>query len=664
MALPLTRLARLLAWAMVALLALMAADIALDVAVPHALAGVWGFRLEVVESLAAAVCALHARQVRRERVVWALISAAIVATVGGDIYTDTVLAHLAHVPYPSLADAMYILFYPTVFVALALLVRARGGVFPINVWLDGATSASGVAMVVGAFVFPVLLHSTGGDTMTVITNVAYPICDTVLLGLVICVIVTMGWRAGRAWVLLALGMLAWSVGDLCFLYQTAVGSYHRGSYVDLTYPTALALVVLASRQPARTVASPAAARWSLLVVPAFFGTVALAIDVYDHFHRVETVALLLSALTLAFVLLRLGLTFGEYTRALADSRHEAVSDPLTGLGNRRALARDLEQTMRRGAPRTVLALFDLDGFKAYNDTFGHPAGDTLLQRLALRLVAADHGGRVYRLGGDEFCVLAPLGDGDAQEVGRHAARALSERGDLYEITSSYGLVVLPDETDGMTDAMRVADQRLYLHKGVGRRSQTGETVDTLARIIEARERDLADHGLSVAELAEGLAAAYHLPEAECEQIRHAAVLHDLGKLAIAEQILHKSGPLDHAERELMRTHPALGQWMLGESPALAPIGAMVRSSHERWDGAGYPDGLSRTAIPIGGRIVAICDAYDAMVTTRSYRPGISHEAAIAELRRCAGKQFDPGMVAPFIRLVERRRQRLREAIAA
>jgi HD-GYP domain-containing protein (c-di-GMP phosphodiesterase class II) len=114
----------------------------------------------------------------------------------------------------------------------------------------------------------------------------------------------------------------------------------------------------------------------------------------------------------------------------------------------------------------------------------------------------------------------------------------------------------------------------------------------------------------------------------------------------------------------MREHTLIGERIIAAAPALVPVARLVRSSHERWDGAGYPDGLSRTEIPIGGRIVAICDAYDAMVTTRSYRPGISHEAAIAELRRCAGKQFDPGMVAPFIRLVERRRQRGREAIAA
>ena len=309
-----------------------------------------------------------------------------------------------------------------------------------------------------------------------------------------------------------------------------------------------------------------------------------------------------------------------------------------------------------------MILFDLDGFKSYNDTFGHPAGDALLEQIASSLARDDHGGSVYRMGGDEFCVLAPLAGRDAQQVARSAAEALVTRGELFEITASYGVVVVPDETASLTDAMRLADQRLYLHKGAGRRSQTGQAIDTLVRVMAERGSGLGEHGSDVADLAAGLAESLSLSASECQQIRQAATLHDVGKLAIPDAILDKPGPLDESEWQFMRRHSEIGERILGEAAALAPIGSLVRASHERFDGTGYPDGLAGDAIPLGARIVALCDAYHAMITTRSYRPRTSHAAAVAELRACAGTQFDPELVEPFIRLLER--EGYEEALAA
>jgi HD-GYP domain-containing protein (c-di-GMP phosphodiesterase class II) len=226
------------------------------------------------------------------------------------------------------------------------------------------------------------------------------------------------------------------------------------------------------------------------------------------------------------------------------------------------------------------------------------------------------------------------------------------------------VVVVPDETTSLVDAMRLADQRMYLHKGIGRRSQTGQAIDTLVRVMQERDRVLGEHGNDVAELAAELAAELSLTQLQRAQIRQAATLHDVGKLAIPDAILEKAGPLDPAEWQFMRRHSEIGERILGESPSLAAIGALVRASHERWDGSGYPDGLAGHEIPIGARIVALCDAYHAMVTTRSYRVRTSHEAAVAELRRCAGTQFDPGLVGPFIGLLERRRRQRPASLAA
>jgi diguanylate cyclase (GGDEF)-like protein len=633
-----------------ALLALLALDVVTGMHIPVALWPIWRWRGETIELGTALICALHGVRVRRERLSWLLIAVAIVSTAVGGILTE-----LATTPsYPSVADGFYLAFYPLLYAGLALLVRARGGGFPVNVWLDGGLAAAGVSAIAAAIAFPVVLEDTGGARLTVVTNLAYPVADVVLLGLIVCVIAMMGWRPGRAWLLLIVAVLVWSAGDLAFLYQIADGTYVHDSYVDLCYPASLTLIALAARQDPRRVEARRSSRWLTLVVPGAFGSVSIGLVLYDHFSTVDTTAVLLAGVTLALVVARLVLTFLEHMRLLDDSRREAFTDPLTGLGNRRALSEDLDRILLDPDRRSALILFDLDGFKGFNDTFGHPAGDALLQRLAARLRAADHGGTVYRMGGDEFCVLAPVGSHDPQDVARLSALALAERGDVYEITSSYGVAILPDESEGLIGAMRLADKLLYLHKGAGRRSQTGQAIDTLVRAMNARGNGLEVHGSVVAELAGGLAASCGLPGAECEQIRHAAILHDLGKLAMSDAILQKPGPLDEAEWKVMRRHPEIGQRILGDSIALAPVGVLVRSSHENHDGSGYPDGLAGDQIPLGSRIVALCDAYHAMVETRAYRDGMSHEEAVAELHRCAGTQFDPALIEPFLDLLERR----------
>ena len=286
---------------------------------------------------------------------------------------------------------------------------------------------------------------------------------------------------------------------------------------------------------------------------------------------------------------------------IARSHEEAISDPLTGLGNRRALAGDLERALAAAGVAHALVLFDLDGFKSYNDTFGHPAGDALLERSAAALAAAPHGGSAYRMGGDEFCLLTRLPDGDrrvlAREVAEVGAAALATRGEMFEVGSSYGAVVLPDEAATATDAIRLADQRMYARKGTGRRSGTRAAIDALLRAMQERGSGLGEHGTDVEGLADDLAAIVGLPPLEREHVRQAAALHDLGKLAIPDSILQKPGPLDEAELQFMRRHTEIGERILGEEPAVAPVGALVRASHEYWNGAGYPDGLAGAEIP-------------------------------------------------------------------
>jgi diguanylate cyclase (GGDEF)-like protein/putative nucleotidyltransferase with HDIG domain len=346
----------------------------------------------------------------------------------------------------------------------------------------------------------------------------------------------------------------------------------------------------------------------------------------------------------------------------------ALEDSLTGLSNRRKLAEDLEQALARASASAPLALmvFDLDGFKDYNDAFGHPAGDALLARLARRLrTAAGAAGEAYRLGGDEFCLLAPAYDEHPERLARLGAAALSETGEGFTIGCSYGIALLPHEAASSEDALRVADRRLYVSKQSGRTSARTQSCDVLLATMSERHEGLLEHNHSVATLAERLAGRLGLAAEQIETIRQAADLHDVGKVAIPDEILSKPGPLTDDEWVFMRQHSVIGERILSAAPALAQVAALVRASHERHDGAGYPDGLAGKEIPIGARIIAACDTFAAMTADRPYRTACSHAEAIRELERCAGTQFEPEVVAPLVELLSGRERRSpREAEAS
>jgi diguanylate cyclase (GGDEF)-like protein len=333
----------------------------------------------------------------------------------------------------------------------------------------------------------------------------------------------------------------------------------------------------------------------------------------------------------------------------------ALEDSLTGLSNRRKLAQDLDRELAAATASTPLALvlLDLDGFKLYNDAFGHPAGDVLLARLGQRLRAATGSvGEAYRLGGDEFCVLAPAGDLHPQGVARLAADALSETGEGFIIGCSYGIARLPQEAASSDDALLLADQRLYASKPsrrVSAQRQSGAVL--LAAMTERHHHPLAEHDDRVARLAERLAEHRGLPADQRENVRHAAQLHDVGKVAIPDEILNKPGALTAEEWVFIRQHTLIGERILSAAPALAPVAKLVRSSHERFDGTGYPDRLAGEEIPIGARIIAACDAFAAMIAERPYHAALSQADAISELERCAGTQFDPAIIAPLIELL-------------
>jgi two-component system, cell cycle response regulator len=302
----------------------------------------------------------------------------------------------------------------------------------------------------------------------------------------------------------------------------------------------------------------------------------------------------------------------------------------------------------------MLTLFDLDGFKQYNDTFGHPAGDQLLERLSARLSAVLAGrGTAYRMGGDEFCALWNLSDvGQASVTTMEAVAALSEHGESFSIGCSYGSVLLPNEATDSTEALRTADRRMYIRKGSASPSAARQSSDVLHRALAESNSELSAHLGGVAELACATAVRLGVPEEDMEATRHAGLLHDVGKVAIPDAILNKAGSLDDSEWEFIKRHTVIGERIISAAPALALVGRLVRSTHERYDGSGYPDGLAGDAIPLISRIVTVCDAYDAIVTDRPYRAARDTSQAIAELRNCSGTQFDPEVVEALVSVLE------------
>jgi diguanylate cyclase (GGDEF)-like protein len=328
--------------------------------------------------------------------------------------------------------------------------------------------------------------------------------------------------------------------------------------------------------------------------------------------------------------------------------HVAETDSLTGLANRRRAMADLGELFTVGHRPCVLMIFDLDGFKAYNDSFGHPAGDALLTRLGQRLAAAvDGSGTAYRLGGDEFCVIAPGSRPELETLEATGSAALSARGDAFRITASFGSVLIPDEASTPSQAMHLADQRMYARKQTSRPSALSQSKGVLLQAIAERHPDLRGHLGNVRDLAEAVGVRLGMSENAIAVLRNAAQLHDIGKVAIPDAIVGKPGPLDEEEWSFIQRHTLIGQRIVEAAPVLAGTGELIRSTHEAWGGAGYPDGLAGEAIPLGARIIAVCDSFDAMTSERPYRRAVSLDAALAELRRCAGTQFDPNVVAAF-----------------
>jgi len=407
------------------------------------------------------------------------------------------------------------------------------------------------------------------------------------------------------------------------------------------------------------------------IVPfAFMASAALMLVVLWERSPVLSIALVGPLLAIAL--------YQRSTHRALSAMRLALTDPLTGLGNHRQfherLQRELLNAEEQARPLT-LCFVDIDDFKKVNDRYGHPSGDRVLSQVGARL---RQGGEAFRLGGDEFALL--LVDHD-EGMALAAANSIVERiatvdfDHIGTVTVSAGLATFPMQGHGRDELIRLADSALYWAKEHGKnrvRLYRPEVLElselkrlaagpdkaaryraaaSLAKAVDARDTYTGRHSERVSELAGKVAKRFGLDAEQVELTRLAASLHDLGKLAIPEEILRKPGTLTDPERLVLERHPQIGFRML-DSLGVDPVADLVLHHHERWDGTGYPDGLRGEQIPLGARIIFVTDAYDAMTSDRIYQPKLSSQAALGELERCAGTQFDPGIVAAFAEELE------------
>ena len=375
----------------------------------------------------------------------------------------------------------------------------------------------------------------------------------------------------------------------------------------------------------------------------------------------------------------------ENARLYAKAEEKARLDELTGLLNRRSLDEMIDSEINRHSRYGgvfSLAILDLDSFKSFNDSYGHLAGDQLLKQVGYIIKGAVRASdQAFRYGGDEFAILLPQTTIDAasqvtERVRKKIAKKV-EAGNI-KITASIGLASWPADGIGKTDIIAAADVTLYrakrsggnqIHRASGPllaldviESSSEDSVDnrtlsiiySLAETVDARSQSPHGHSEKVTECTLALAEALKLEPADISRLETCATLHDIGKIGISEEILSKPGSLTAEEWEEVKTHPQLGATIVSRVPQLAPCAPGIRHHHEWYDGSGYPDGIKGDEIPLEARILAIADAFAAMTSERSYSDTLSYEDALEEIRRGAGKQFDPELVKSFLAIYEGR----------
>jgi diguanylate cyclase (GGDEF)-like protein len=426
---------------------------------------------DAVYGLAAVLVLARALVVRRDRGAWLLMAGGLSSYAMGTVLWVAVIVNLNPTPYPSVADAMWLGYYPFAYAAVVRLLHSRHFRFSAPTWLDGLIAASCAS----AFASVMFLSGfSGGSGWSLVVSLAYPIADIVLSGLLLGAWALSGWRTERVWMLLLAGMGTNIAANAIHLMETTSGTYIPGGLVDALWSVALAVIVVAAWQPPRGSDERRPARAFVgMALPALLACASLGLLLYGSRHDpgLPWATSLLAAATIGAAIVRMLLTV-RAVEALADARRQARTDDLTELPNRRLFLENLDRALYRRDPQAAMAvaIVDLDRFKEINDSFGHQLGDRLLQLVAARLAEAVGGdGVLARLGGDEFGVLLPTASVDrAMTIAGGLLAALRHPFDLDQITlhvdASIGVAAFPDHGADRSTLLRHADSAMYTAK--------------------------------------------------------------------------------------------------------------------------------------------------------------------------------------------------------
>src|SRR5262245_20285995 len=385
----------------------------------------------IVELLAVALFALRAAWVREDAWPWAVLGVATAFTLAGWLMYWGVVQGLDPQPFPSIADGFWLWGYVLMYVGLILTVRTHSPRFDRGAWLDGAAGVLALGALSAAIVFQPMLETTGGTAAAVITNLAYPVADLVMLSTIVGVFALGGWRLGSMWTFVGAAVTGLVLLDSVWLYQSTAGTWRGDGLLAAGWPLVMLVWALAGWFPSAGEHEIDPEGWPRLVVTAAFTLAALGVLLYGDFGEISPVASLLATAAIVAGAARSVLTFRR-RRALAAHRDKALdaalTDHLTGLGSHRAFHEDLSAELGRAAGGITLVLLDLVGLKSINESRGHQAGDERLRTVAARLAGVlRRDDRAYRIGGDEFAVMLPgVSAWDGFNLGERLQRSLSE----------------------------------------------------------------------------------------------------------------------------------------------------------------------------------------------------------------------------------------------
>lgn len=577
--------------------------------------------------------------------------------------------------YPSVADVFYIGHYPLVVAGLVMLIRSRRSDRDLPGLLDAASLTVGAGLL--SWVFVIGPQTRLGTPLVVeVASLAYPLMDLVVL-LVSLRLLFDGGRRDVSFVLLSAWLAAILTADTVYVLQRLDHTYAAGNFLDAIWLTGNLALGACALHPSmgRITQTADVAVWRLgcvrlaaLCVGALIGPLLLLLQ------HVQGVQRDVPAIAVGCAVL-FALTTTRLAGLAMDQRRLAITDSLTRLHSRRyfeaRLADEVARAGRTGCPLAVVIL-DVDRFKQINDRFGHPGGDRVLVEVARRLRAVagpDH--VLARYGGEEFALIATGGDAGhptrlAERLRHAVARdpiAVSDTGSVT-VTLSAGTAAFAPHHGTASALVSAADRALYLAKDLGRdRAVAGGTsvaehredvaVDYLNQVADLVDLRIASPGrsLAIAEWARTVARRLGRDAAEVGTAHRAGRLLDVGMIVLPDDLLTESGPLTDQQWHLLHEHPDSGARMVGVLPDHADVAEVIRQHHERWDGAGYPNGLGRDRIRVEARILSVCDAWAAMRADRPHRRALTHEQAVRELRAGRGARFDPHLVDVFLELL-------------